>query len=246
MATTSKPTTAGTPGPTGKPAAKSREQNMGRFIAEFGGKYCEWSTVVDAPVTYLLSEGELREHIRQQYGEESVAELGKRLERVAQYGCSGQGYTKQDLLGYNRAGPDEAHLGTEEEIVRYFTLPGAGGADQKNEVPVALSRVLLTALEAATSPAHQALRVLLSRCVPQTLDNILCAACEYAREDRDPGESALEFFGERLDPLEDAGLAHHEVIIAKLFCRSGAEDLRFIFSNELYPRYAEACANCTH
>jgi hypothetical protein len=219
---------------------------MGRFIAEFGGKYCEWSTVVDAPITYLLSESELREHIRQQYGEEGLAVLGSRMARVAQYGCSGDGYTRQDLLGYNRAGPDESHLATEADIVRYFTPPAPGEEEPEAASHVALSGVLLAALENATNPAHQALRVLLARCVPGALDSILYGACEYALEDRDPGESALEFFRERMDPLEDAGLAPHEVLIAKLFCRSHAQELQFIFSNEVYPSFVAACVTSTH
>lgn len=55
---------------------------MGRLIAKLGNHYLEWSTVVDAPVTFGMTLEEFREHYREQYGAASMAELEQRLARV--------------------------------------------------------------------------------------------------------------------------------------------------------------------
>ena len=106
---------------------------MSRFIAEFGGRYCEWSTVVDGPTTYLMTEKALEEYILAEYGEEGLKELPQRMERVRQTGCSMRGWNKADLLGFNRAGPDESHLKTEKAMVARFTQSEAtaGGTQAK-------------------------------------------------------------------------------------------------------------------
>lgn len=99
---------------------------MGRYIAEFGGNYLEWSTVVDAPVTCLMDEAELIAHVKEQYGQAGLDVLPDRMARVAEQGTSARdGTTKADLLAYNRAGPGESHLATEAEIVAQYTTPNA-------------------------------------------------------------------------------------------------------------------------
>lgn len=100
---------------------------MGRFIAEFGGKYLEWSTVVDAPVTNLMDLAELTEYIEAEYGQAGLVELPARLARVEKQGTSAlSGYNKEDLLHWNRAGENESHLATDAEIVARYTEPGTG------------------------------------------------------------------------------------------------------------------------
>jgi hypothetical protein len=99
---------------------------MARFIAEFGGKYCEWSTIVDGPTTHLMSEAELREFIADRYGDAGLELLPEQMERVRKTGCSLRKWEKKDLLGFNRAGPDESHLRTEADIVKHFTFPTPG------------------------------------------------------------------------------------------------------------------------
>lgn len=99
---------------------------MGRYIAEFGGKYLVWSAVVDAPVTHLMDEAELMEYVGEQYGQEELDMLPERLALVARQGTSAQdGTTQSDLLDYNRAGPNESHLKTAAEIVARYTTPNA-------------------------------------------------------------------------------------------------------------------------
>lgn len=94
---------------------------MGRMIAKFGDRYTEWSTVVDSPVSQLLPLPEFKRYLLENYGIEALDELPRRLARVEKLGTSSQmGQTAQDLLRHNRAGPNESHVGTEEEMLRLY------------------------------------------------------------------------------------------------------------------------------
>jgi hypothetical protein len=92
------------------------------YIAEFGGKYCLWSTVADAPSTRLMSEWEVYNEIRLEKPNMTEEVFQFAMARVRKYGCSGGMYgpTKADLLAFNRAGPGESHVATEEEMVRLY------------------------------------------------------------------------------------------------------------------------------
>ncbi len=98
---------------------------MPRYICKFedGDKnyYMEWSTVVDAPVTWGLSLEEFEDHYRQKYGDEGMRYLPNRMERVEAKGTSSELHDSlEDLIGgYNRAGKNETFL-TLEQIVDSF------------------------------------------------------------------------------------------------------------------------------
>lgn len=68
---------------------------MGRCIVKIRDRdqdwYLEWSSVVDAPITYGMTLDELRQYIREEYGNEGLERLPARLERVEEYGYSGIG-----------------------------------------------------------------------------------------------------------------------------------------------------------
>jgi hypothetical protein len=98
---------------------------MPGYIAEFGGKYCMWSTVVDAPVTSLMSEWDLFNFLREQNPDTDWGLFQARMARVREYGCSGglYGFTKDVLLSFNRAGPNESHVATEAEMVTLYSHP---------------------------------------------------------------------------------------------------------------------------
>lgn len=80
---------------------------MGRGIVRLApDEYIEWSTVVDAPVSYVMTT------------EEALREFG--LARVLRADLDGTSYrsprlTLADLLDSNRAGPDES-MATLDEI----------------------------------------------------------------------------------------------------------------------------------
>jgi len=95
---------------------------MGRYIIKLHGYYLEWSTVVDAPVTFGMSPDEFRQHYRDEYGRQGAQDLEDRLARVETKGTSSR--VDPDLtscIDNNRAGPDGACL-TADEIYRAYCL----------------------------------------------------------------------------------------------------------------------------
>lgn len=99
---------------------------MPRYIIKIKDKYLEWSTVVDAPVTYGGTLEEFKEYYLNEYGSSSLANFEERLERVEQVGTSERGaknlaYT----IGVNRAGPKETCL-TEDEIYQKYCVDRPG------------------------------------------------------------------------------------------------------------------------
>jgi hypothetical protein len=99
---------------------------MPRYIAlvHYKGRplYFEWSTIVDAPVTYGMSLEEFKQHYRERYGSEGMRVLGDRLDRVHVNGTSSlaRGYHTVDaLIEGNRAGPNESEL-SKEELIKFL------------------------------------------------------------------------------------------------------------------------------
>ena len=86
-------------------------------------RYVEWSTVVDAPVTYAMTEDELRAHMKEEYGNEGLRELPERMKRVAATGTSFRDTTADEVTSGNRAGPDETTLTMDELVATYWTAP---------------------------------------------------------------------------------------------------------------------------
>jgi len=97
---------------------------MPNAIIKIKDKYFEWSTVVDAPVTYGMTKDELYEYIKERYGREGLQELPERLARVEKFGTSFHWNTTLDeLFESNRAGEDETYLTKEEIYAEYATPP---------------------------------------------------------------------------------------------------------------------------
>jgi hypothetical protein len=83
--------------------------------------YMEWSTVVDAPITYGLSLEEFKEYYQTQYGTAGMRDLGYRMERVEEKGTSAlPPFDNMDeVLKHNRAGEGETCLDKEGLLERY-------------------------------------------------------------------------------------------------------------------------------
>jgi hypothetical protein len=98
--------------------------------------YLEWSTVVDAPVTYGMPLEEFREYYRDEYGRVGEEDLAQRLARVEATGtsCRYPDSTADSVVEGNRAGPGETCL-SKQEIIRRYCLDRdkaeAGCADQE-------------------------------------------------------------------------------------------------------------------
>lgn len=82
--------------------------------------YLEWSSVVDAPVTYGMSLEELHEYIKDEYGREGLHDLPERLMRVEKYGASALPVRwVAEVIACNRAGEGETKL-TLTQIRDYY------------------------------------------------------------------------------------------------------------------------------
>jgi len=93
---------------------------MGNAIVFLEGHYLEWSSIVDAPVSYWMTRSELEETVRREYGNEGLRALRGRLERVDAKGTSAfRDEDADDTIWLNRAGPKEAPL-HREEIIEFF------------------------------------------------------------------------------------------------------------------------------
>jgi hypothetical protein len=91
---------------------------MGKAIVKIKDRYFEWSTIVDAPVSYGMTE----EQIKEVHSNEK--NFKERLERAKEKGHSYLGYygtlTLDEILACNRAGDGETEL-TAEEIYDKYT-----------------------------------------------------------------------------------------------------------------------------
>ena len=101
---------------------------MGRGVVriEHDGRawFMEWSTVVDAPVTYGMNESEFRRHIEAEYGRRGLEDLGPRLARARLDGHSFMDDTSgcvEEFVRGNRAGPGESELSV-AEIVDWYCI----------------------------------------------------------------------------------------------------------------------------
>lgn len=82
--------------------------------------WMEWSTIVDAPVSYGMPLEEFLEHYKNEYGEAGDRELMPRIRRVLANGTScAQGTSVADLIDGNRAGPKEKTVDL-EYILEHF------------------------------------------------------------------------------------------------------------------------------
>src|ERR1700761_5553495 len=83
--------------------------------------YLEWSTIVDAPITWGLSLQSFKAYYRKKYGSQGMADLPMRLERVEKGGISA--YSPFDVLEayfeFNCAGPRGAVASKEYILENY-------------------------------------------------------------------------------------------------------------------------------
>lgn len=108
-------------------AAESRarypeEVIMPEFILKFGKQYMLWSTVTDAPATFLCSRAELVAHYTEQHGTSGARDLPERIARADKTGNSGRGpyaCSAADMIAQNRAGPREEHMPLAELLRAY-------------------------------------------------------------------------------------------------------------------------------
>lgn len=116
---------------------------MPRFIIKMekdgDERYLEWSTVVDAPVTYGMEYDEFLEYYRTEHGARSMdGLLGEhgRLTRVHANGTSERGSKSvHETIAHNRAGPDESELDYDGIWQKFVVERPTGDDDDDSEEP---------------------------------------------------------------------------------------------------------------
>lgn len=99
---------------------------MPRYIVKLKELYCEWSTVVDAPISYFMPLVDFEEYYKQQYGIEGLASLSTRMSRVETKGTSSRfDDSAEEVISGNRAGSDEDEL-TADELLQKYAMPQTG------------------------------------------------------------------------------------------------------------------------
>lgn len=87
--------------------------------------YLEYSTVVDAPVTYSCTREQMRNHLlhRDGHGHDNGAWIDERLDRAVRKGSSDRDEraTLETTISCNRAGKGETEMSPEQFIRHYFT-----------------------------------------------------------------------------------------------------------------------------
>ena len=82
--------------------------------------YLEWSTIVDAPVTYGMSLEEFNEYYKDTYGTDGMHGLPERMARVEEKGTSAiNDDSGHETISFNRAGKNETCLSVEQIIEWY-------------------------------------------------------------------------------------------------------------------------------
>lgn len=99
---------------------------MGRCICHLpNGNFLEWSSVVDAPVTYGMPRAQFDSYMREEHGRHYFENDHPRLmARAVKYGTSSRIHPSlEDLVSFNRAGPKESCLTLDEILSRYGQVP---------------------------------------------------------------------------------------------------------------------------
>lgn len=93
---------------------------MPRYILKLDGLYCEWSTIVDAPVTAFMHLDKFKEYYLSEYGESGMCNLDRRLARVEKKGVSSLIHDSPgELIAGNMAGKGESELSKKELLKQY-------------------------------------------------------------------------------------------------------------------------------
>lgn len=95
---------------------------MSRTIIKIKDYYLEWSSIVDAPVTFGMKRDEFEAYHLAEYGRNGHQNFEQRMAMVDQHGSSSMyNHSAKDVISINRAGEDEAEL-TLDEIYRAYCL----------------------------------------------------------------------------------------------------------------------------
>ena len=96
---------------------------MSRYIIKIKDKYFEYSTVVDAPVTYAMTLDEFEEYYKEEYGNQGMKDYPDRMSRVESKGTSSlMDNCMEEVVAANRCGKDFVQLTPEQIYIKYQNL----------------------------------------------------------------------------------------------------------------------------
>jgi hypothetical protein len=93
---------------------------MPKHIIKLKDYYLEWSTIVDAPITFGMSLDELKKYYQAEYGQSSLLRFAQKLKDTEEYGSSDRNGI-DSVISCNRAGPNEIPL-SKARIYKVFCL----------------------------------------------------------------------------------------------------------------------------
>ena len=96
---------------------------MGKCILHMDGKFMQWTSVTDAPVTPLLPEELFKKYWDAEYGRSGMVDYANLMELAKTKGCSSH-YPEDSvnsIIRNNRAGVKEKKL-TKAEIIEAYTM----------------------------------------------------------------------------------------------------------------------------
>jgi hypothetical protein len=93
---------------------------MGRTIIKIKDYYLEYSSIVDAPITFGMTRKEFEQYYRDEYGRNGHLDFESRMRRVDKTGTSSyRELSPEDVIMCNRAGPNECELTIDEIFIAY-------------------------------------------------------------------------------------------------------------------------------
>lgn len=94
---------------------------MGKCILMMDGKFMQWTSVTDSPVTPLLPEPLFAQFWKDEYGRSGMVDYENLMEIAKERGCSSYFSTTDEVLKHNQAGEDGKKL-TKAQIIAAYTM----------------------------------------------------------------------------------------------------------------------------
>lgn len=94
---------------------------MGSCIIKLNGKYMEWTSISDSPRTPLMTEEQLRQYWRREYGRCRWPELAEILNKLKTSDVANSTRTINEIIKDNRAGKNESTL-TKSQIIAEYSV----------------------------------------------------------------------------------------------------------------------------